>query len=313
MDEVLRTLFEMYERTPVLVAAYDGFDRLRYANQAFRSAYFLGPQETPFWSDLMRRNFHARRGTVIRTADFETWLISTQSRRGKTAFRAFETDLVDGRWLWMTETVQSDGWMLCIASDITELRTDERTVRQDRDFAIKASHTDELTNVANRRFVMARIDDMLQRPAKEGELGCLGVLDIDRFKSINDRYGHQTGDLVLRDFARRILDLVRRSDCFGRVGGEEFVLVLPDTSIEEAALILERMLAVIRSSKPLPDRPDFSYTFSAGIAAGGPADIAANLYARADKALYSAKMAGRNRVELADSAPRQSAVAGRSG
>ncbi len=156
MDEVLRKLFQIYERTSVLVAAYDGFDRVRYANPAFRSAFFIEPEEELLWSDLMRRNFQARRGTIIRVEDFEAWLISTQSRRGKTGFRAYETDLVDGRWLWMTETVHSDGWMLCIASDITGLRADERTIRQDRDFAIKASHTDDLTGVANRRFVTAQ-------------------------------------------------------------------------------------------------------------------------------------------------------------
>src|SRR5918994_4803811 len=89
MDEVLNKLFQMYEKTPVLVAAYDGFDRLRYANTAFRSAFFIEPEETPFWSELMRRNYQARRGTVIRNPDFEAWLVSTQSRRGKVGFRAF--------------------------------------------------------------------------------------------------------------------------------------------------------------------------------------------------------------------------------
>jgi diguanylate cyclase (GGDEF)-like protein len=309
MDEVLNKLFQMHESTPVLVAAYDGFDRLRYANRAFRLAFSIEPEETPFWSELMRRNFQARRGTVIRDPDFEAWLVSTQSRRGKVGFRAFETDLVDGRWLLMTETVQSDGWMLCIASDITGLRADERAVRQARDFAMKAAHTDELTGVANRRFVMARIDDMLQRrDPKDAFLGCLGVLDIDSFKSVNDRFGHQVGDLILRDFARRIHGLVRRTDCFGRVGGEEFVLVMPDTSLEEAELIVERMLTVVRSARPLVERADFSYTFSAGIAAGRPGDIAASLYAQADKALYSAKLAGRNRIHLAGSLHGRSAV-----
>jgi diguanylate cyclase (GGDEF)-like protein len=311
MDEVLNKLFQMHEKTPVLVAAYDGFDRLRYANHAFRSAFFIEPEETPFWSELMRRNFRAGRGTVMRDPDFETWLVSTQSRGGKVGFRAFETDLVDGRWLLMTETVHSDGWMLCIASDITGLRADERAVRQDRDFAMKAAHTDELTGVANRRFVMARIEDMLQRrDSKDAVLGCLSVLDIDSFKSVNDRFGHQVGDLILRDFARRIHGLVRRTDCFGRVGGEEFVLVMPDTSIEEAELIVERMLAAVRSSRPLTERADFSYTFSAGIAAGQPGDIAAGLYARADKALYSAKLAGRNRIHPAGSFPGRVAAGG---
>ncbi|ABC93623.1 hypothetical conserved protein (plasmid) [Rhizobium etli CFN 42] len=280
------------------MAVYDGDDRLRYANSAFRAAYFIEPEETPLWPDLMRRNFELARGTVIRTNDFEEWLRSTQSRRGKIGYRAFETDLADGRWLWMTEAVQKNGWMLCIASDITRLKVHGRTVRQDRDQAIKASYTDELTGVANRRFVMARVEDMVEA-ARHGNSGCLAVFDIDNFKRINDRLGHHAGDLVLRDFAHRIHQNVRRNDCFGRVGGEEFLLVMPATGPEDALAMVERMLTVIRFSRPLPDSPDFSYTCSAGIAACVPTDSASELYRRADQALYDAKMSGRDRVRAA--------------
>lgn len=310
MGDLLPKLFEMYERTPVLAAAYDAFDRLRYANEAFRSAFFIEPGETPLWSEIMRRNFHARRGTIISSDDFEAWLTSTQSRRGKMSFRAFETDLTDGRWLWMTETVDGEGWMLCIACDITANRPDERTVRQDRDVALKASNTDELTGIANRRFVTARMDDMLHRLGRESTVGCIAVLDLDNFKYINDKYGHQAGDTILRDFAKRIVEHIRRADCFGRVGGEEFVLVMPGTSIEYAALIIERMLTTVRASRPLPGMPDFAYTFSAGVAAGCPGEPSSELYARADKALYSAKLAGRNRIHLHDSSIEPSALAG---
>ncbi|MER9650846.1 GGDEF domain-containing protein [Mesorhizobium sp. M0199] len=299
MDEIFRKLLHLCNDTPVLAAAYDGFDRLRYANQAFRSAYFLEADETPLWSDLMRRNFETGRGTVIRAGDFDAWLISTQSRRGKMGFRAFETDLVDGRWLWMTETVQSDGWMLCIANDITKLRAHGRTVRQDLDKAIKASNTDELTGVANRRFVTARMGEMLQRMQTEGRAGCVCVLDLDNLKYINDRYGHQAGDVILGDFAVRIQREVRRSDCFGRVGGEEFVVVLPNTPTAAAELIVARMLAAIRNSRPLSQSADFGYSFSAGIAAAQRGDTIDDVLARADTALYSAKMAGRNRIHLA--------------
>jgi len=300
MDELHDKLFEMFEQTQTLVAAYDGFDRLRYANQAFRSAFFVDEGETPLWPDLMRRNFDARRGTVIAATDFEAWLLSTQSRRGKTGFRAFETNLVDGRWLWMTETVQSDGWMLCIASDVTKLRADGRSLRQDRDSAIKAAHTDELTGIANRRFVTARMEELLtQSSSRDGKaFGCVCVLDLDNFKYINDRHGHAAGDAILRDFAARIQRQVRRSDCFGRVGGEEFVLVLPKTSSQEAELIVERMLSAVRGSRPLKERPDFGYTFSAGIAEARAGEAVEELYSRADNALYSAKMAGRNRIHL---------------
>ncbi|OHV72735.1 sensor domain-containing diguanylate cyclase [Ensifer sp. LCM 4579] len=311
MEQDISRLYELFESSPVLVAAYDEFDRLRYANPAFRSAYFIEPDETPLWPDLMRRNFHARRGTVINATDFEEWLRSTQSRRGKIGFRALETDLHDGRWLWMTETMREDGWMLCVATDVTDLKATTRAVRQDRDLAIKASYTDELTGVANRRFVTARIEDMLQsQGAKEPSLGCLCVLDIDRFKSINDQFGHQIGDVVLRDFAKRIHNLVRRTDCFGRVGGEEFVLTLPATSLEQAQLIAERMLASVRVSRPLREHPDFRYTFSAGIASARAGDTALSLYARADAALYRAKLSGRDRIHTEESPSDRSALTG---
>ncbi|NKL39606.1 diguanylate cyclase [Rhizobium leguminosarum bv. viciae] len=298
MDEIFEQLLNLSARTQTLIAVYDSHDRLQYANSAFRSVYFIEPDESPLWPDLMRRNFEMRRGTVIQTSNFDEWLRSTQSRRGKIGYRAFETDLHDGRWFWMTEAVQTNGWMLCIASEITSLRARGRIVRQDRDQAIKASYTDELTGVANRRFVMARVDDMLAA-AQHGSNGCLVVFDIDNFKHINDRLGHQAGDVVLRDFAHRIHQNVRRNDCFGRVGGEEFVLVMPSTGPEDAIAMVECMLTVIRFSRPLPESPDFSYTCSAGIAACAPSDSASDLYRRADQALYAAKLSGRDRVRAA--------------
>jgi diguanylate cyclase (GGDEF)-like protein len=293
-------LVALFDHTETLVAAYDHFDRLRYANAAFRAAFHVEAGDEPTWADLMRRNHQLGRGTVISVPDFEAWLLSTSSRRGKTAFRAFETDLADGRWLWMTEAVQSDGWMLCIATDVTKLRESGRAIRQDRDAAIKVAYTDELTGVANRRFVTARIEDLVASASQpDAATGCVCILDLDNFKYINDGFGHHAGDIILRDFSGRIQKQVRRSDCFGRVGGEEFILVLPRTGAEEAQLIVERMLATIRMSRPLPDRPDFSYTVSAGIAEVRPGDGVSDAYGRADAALYAAKLAGRDRIHLA--------------
>jgi diguanylate cyclase (GGDEF)-like protein len=299
MNDVSSIFASLQDGTSVLVALYDGEDRLRYANPAFRAAYHLDAAETPLWPDLMRRNHRARCGTVIRAPDFEAWLTSTQSRRGKTGFRAFETDLVDGRWLWMTEAVQQDGWMLCIASDITSLRAEERIVRQARDLAIRASQTDDLTGVSNRRFVMERLEHMLQGPEPSpGPHGSIALLDIDRFKRINDDHGHQAGDQVLCDFAARMQAQVRRADCFGRVGGEEFLLVLPNTRIEQARAIVERMLADLCGSPAAPSLPGLVYTFSAGLAEARPGDTASQLYARADRALYTAKAGGRSRIHV---------------
>ncbi len=292
---------QLMEAAGVCVAVYDHEDRLRYANRAFRAAWFIEEGERPLWPDLMRRNFLARRGTVIKVEDFEAWLASTVSRRGKAGFRAFETDLHDGRWLWMTETMQADGWMLCVASDITSIRSDERSLRQDRDDAIKASQTDELTGIPSRRFVMAKLNDMLAArhgDREAGYVGCVAVLDIDNFKYINDRFGHFVGDAVLKDFAATLQQHVRKTDVLGRVGGEEFVLLLPNTAPEDAEVILGRMLEAVRVSRPLADQVSFRYTFSAGLAGARATDRQDDVYRRADLALYAAKMRGRDQIGI---------------
>ncbi|MGO4437365.1 diguanylate cyclase domain-containing protein [Rhizobium sp. RAF56] len=283
----------------VLVALYDEGDRLRFANAAFRSAFALEETETPLWSELMRRNTSAGKGTIIRTNEFETWLVSAQSRRGKLPFRAFETDLVDGRWLWMTETVDERGWMLCIASDITHIRANERDLRQDRDHAVRVSQTDELTSISNRRFMMAALENLVLRdPDANPGRGCVCIIDLDFFKRINDQLGHHAGDAVLIDFARRVQPLLRRRDSFGRIGGEEFMLILPDTSLAQGEMAIERILHAVRRARPLDTAPEFSYTCSAGLVELRPGETAREVSCRADAALYDAKQNGRDRLKI---------------
>ncbi|HEV7321806.1 MAG TPA: diguanylate cyclase [Ensifer sp.] len=309
MEQSYQKLGEIFETSPMLVALYDQFDRLRFANRTFREAWHIGSNEDLSWSDIMRRNFATQRGTVVHSDDIEAWLNSTRSRRGKVRYKSYETDLADGRWLWMQEETTDDGWMLCVASDITDLHAETRALRQDRDTALKASFTDELTGVANRRFVMSRVDEMLAwSVAETTRPGCLAILDIDNFKAINDLHGHHVGDQILQGFAHAVNLNVRRTDCFGRVGGEEFVIVMPRTSSIAALLILERILVLVRSLTPLPSRPDFFCTFSAGVAQIEGDDVALSLYARADKALYAAKTLGRNQIVSFDSLSQRAVV-----
>lgn len=283
----------LYDATPLLVALYDPTDRMRYANPACRTTFGIGEGEAPTWEEMVRRNHAARTGVIITAPDFEAWIASTKSRRGKAPFRSFETDFHDGRWMLVTETVEPSGWMLTVAVDVTGFRIDTRDVRQARDHAIRASNTDELTGVANRRFVTGRANEMM---APHGPGGTLCVIDLDNFKYVNDRYGHQTGDALLRAFCTLMAGAVRRADCFGRVGGEEFVLVLPQTPAAEAERRVGALLERVRASRPLPQWPDFSYTFSAGLTFAQPGETFATAYGRADRALYAAKLAGREQV-----------------
>lgn len=288
----------------MLAAAFDSLDRLRYANQAFSHTFHVDRGEEPTWAEIMRRNFTLKRGTAITTDNFDQWLTSAQSRRGKSKFRAFETDLVDGNWLWMTETVFDNGWMLCIGSDITSLQPGERDMRERLQVALRAALTDDLTGVGNRRFLFGQMQNTLDQECDPtAPIGSLCILDIDHFKAINDLYGHQTGDAMLCNLASALQDQLRRMDSLGRVGGEEFAIFFPHTSGDEAMLIVERMLVVIRNLRPIPEWPDARCTFSAGVAEARIDDKAYALYSRADAALYAAKLSGRNRIHLHEKYP----------
>jgi len=300
LDSLIERVIALQDMTPVFIALYDTQDRLRHANRAFRQAFNVEDDAFPTWGELLRANYLDRKGLIISTGDYDAWFLSAQSRRGKLPFRGIELDLHDGRWIWMTETVQADGWMLCVGTDITALRQNQRSLRQDRDIALRAAQTDELTGTANRRFVFTKLAVQIENVEKgiESPFG-LCVMDIDFFKGINDRFGHQGGDTVLRDFVKIAHSTIRRSDTFGRVGGEEFVLIMPRTVLSECIGIVERLLEKVRISCPFPGAADFSYSCSAGLSLFRPGETATDLYHRADRALYEAKQRGRARVEWA--------------
>lgn len=154
--------------------------------------------------------------------------------------------------------------------------------------------TDPLTSALNRRA----LDQLL--PQAEGERVlpiCAVAIDLDRFKSVNDRFGHGAGDLALRAVVRLMTSVLRQSDRVVRLGGEEFLLVLPGVDRAGAQAIAERVRAAVAAADILPDA---RLTISAGVAEQAPGEDRDSLLARADKALYQAKSKGRDRVELGD-------------
>jgi diguanylate cyclase (GGDEF)-like protein len=293
-NDHIQQLHSLYQSSELLVALFDTSDTLRYANPAFRQAYHLADTAMPTWVQLMRDNHARHTGTLIRSNDFETWLGSALSRRGKQPYRMMETDLHDGRWLLMTETVNEAGWMLCTGVDISNLATGERSLRAARDLALRAASTDELTGLSNRRHILALMAAQLARPGPH----CVAILDIDFFKQINDRHGHPFGDLVLVDFARYLQSQLRRSDGVGRLGGEEFMLVLPDTALTQAGQLLQHLLGGLHQPRAIGEHSHVSYSCSGGLTQLLPDDSVQSAYHRADAALYRAKQNGRQRLEI---------------
>jgi two-component system cell cycle response regulator len=159
--------------------------------------------------------------------------------------------------------------------------------------------TDELTGLYNRRYLNAHLDELMARVNGDGIAAALLLFDIDHFKRVNDAYGHASGDEVLRQIARRARDSVRSHDLVARLGGEEFAVVMPETGLEIAATVAERLRIGV-ASRPfsIPDGGrELNVTVSIGVTIANLVDEDRNQFLkRADIALYRAKAAGRNRV-----------------
>lgn len=162
--------------------------------------------------------------------------------------------------------------------------------------AQRSALTDELTGVFNRRYVQGRVEVELERSSRTGGTLSLVLLDLDEFKKINDEHGHLVGDGILRETAQSISRILRPYDVLGRFGGEEFVILAPDTPLEGAVRLAERARQTIARLHPPGAGVQLTASFGVTVARRGEPDVDA-LFRQADDALQRAKRAGRNRVE----------------
>jgi two-component system, cell cycle response regulator len=190
-----------------------------------------------------------------------------------------------------------------VRTQIRRKRYSER-LRDNVQLSMEMAVTDALTGLHNRRYMEAHLSSLVEQAAGRGKPLSILILDIDFFKPINDTFGHDAGDDVLREFAVRVRKAIRGIDLACRYGGEEFVVVMPDTDMAVASMVAERLRRRI-AGEPFPltqSDQAIEVTISIGIAVlNGADDTAAALLKRADQALYRAKRDGRNRV-VADAA-----------
>jgi two-component system cell cycle response regulator len=183
----------------------------------------------------------------------------------------------------------------------TQIRRKRYTdfLRNNLDSSLELAIIDQLTGLYNRRYMASQIEVLAARAKRSRNPLAALVVDIDHFKKINDSFGHDVGDEVIREFAVRLASNVRAVDLACRFGGEEFVVLMPETQIADAHRIAERLRLHVAGSpfRVSGGRELLSVTISIGVAATTPDDTASeNLLKRADENVYAAKAKGRNRV-----------------
>lgn len=206
--------------------------------------------------------------------------------------------VVNGKERWVREradlVLSGDGELVSgigTVQDVTEAKKMEFELR-------RLATTDTLTGLPNRRYFIERMEQELERFHRYHKPVAVLMLDLDHFKLVNDRYGHAQGDAVLCHFAELVKDTLRKIDLVGRLGGEEFAILLPDTDAEGASLYAERLRQRVEESPCQSEQASIPFTVSIGLTLFLEQDEGCDPpLARADAALYSAKEKGRNRVE----------------
>jgi len=204
---------------------------------------------------------------------------------------------------YLTRPVDTNELVARVRTQLRKKRYADR-LRHNVELSLEMAITDQLTGLHNRRYMARHLDNLIVQMQHSGKPLAFVIMDIDFFKRVNDTHGHDIGDEVLHEFAHRITANVRGCDLACRYGGEEFVVVMPDTDVGYAFTVAERLRKSIETTPIHISRAPghLSITISIGIAASeGEADTAEALLRRADQALYTAKNSGRNRV-VADAA-----------
>jgi two-component system cell cycle response regulator len=202
---------------------------------------------------------------------------------------------------YLTRPVDKNELVARVRTQLRKKRYADR-LRHNVQLSLEMAITDQLTGLHNRRYMSRHLDNLVETAKETGKPIAFVIMDIDYFKAVNDSYGHDIGDEVLKEFASRIAANVRGIDLACRYGGEEFVVVMPDTDVAFAMSVSERLRKSIETT-PFPisrDPKSLNLTISIGIAGSeGESDSASALLHRADQALYRAKRTGRNKVVAA--------------
>jgi diguanylate cyclase (GGDEF)-like protein/PAS domain S-box-containing protein len=295
LDAAHDRLSDAIECIPDAFALFDAGDRLVLCNRNYAEV-FAGSSDVKAlagctFEDLTRRL--VEKGEPIPpdyAGDTEGWIAERLRMHRNPVEGGATYQLGDGRWYQVREQRTRDGGIVGVHTDVTELKMSEERIRH-------LAHHDPLTGLPNRRLLQDRMERSLALARRNREQFAVMVVDLDRFKVINDTYGHGTGDDVLRAVAARMRSSIREADTVARHGGDEFIVLLPELrEAKDALTVAEKVIAGVSAPIDLEGRL-YQVGASVGLAVY-PEDAAdvEGLLRRADDAMYVAKQSGGNRA-----------------
>jgi two-component system, cell cycle response regulator len=314
-QNILQSLKRCFRREPFLIAcAGSGAEGLKLIAETPRVAVIISDQQMPEMNgdELLARSRKlapdAIRVLLTGYSDNES-TVAAMNQGGATHYIVKQKPWDDAELLRTVRECVRDYHQIMkdrqlhaiISQKNAELQNLlSKLARQNSELERLAS-TDALTGLTNRRRFLESLESELNRIERYGGALSLIMFDIDHFKKVNDTWGHAVGDAVLREIAREAQQFLRKADSAVRYGGEEFILLLPETELPGALLVANRLRQLVADTAIAHDQgPPISVTVSVGVASIGPNESADALLNRTDKAMYQAKENGRNRVELSN-------------
>jgi len=325
-------LFDALNSMEEGLVVYDADGCLQACNQAFLDMYgYAADEAVPGVHYRELGEIDILRGNVVVGDEEGGDYLERKTEYRKTLIGSFTIKLQDGRWIRTTDRVMPDGGFVSVHVDVTDLKLAQENMRNAqaeakrheselarlndnleqqvsertselevaRMAAERLARTDSLTSLKNRRAFFESSVSIHNSSVRFNRPYAVIMIDIDEFKAVNDSYGHLMGDKVVCALAQTLEKLSRNVDVAGRIGGDEFAIVLPESSAQEVIGLAERVRKQFSSIRIPYRKQEYSFTVSIGIAESLASDTRIEeALSRADNALYQAKSSGRNRVML---------------
>ena len=300
-DQLNELIIKALQASQDGVGVYDQNDIMLFCNDTV--ARIMGYEGSEAigrsFEENLRHSWATGSGVIADDGDVDGMVRRAKESMKTQGFSTFESDTVSGEWNQVSRLKTEAGHTFMYSTDITKLKKTESCLRDALRYVKKLAATDALTGISNRRHFMELASKEFNRAKRYGHALSILALDIDHFKSINDNYGHQAGDKVLEAISQCCQEVLHSSDIFGRLGGEEFSILLPESNLALASVMAQKILEAVASLKVEYEDKVITFTTSVGVAElNSDCGDLETLMQISDQALYKAKDNGRNRFEV---------------